>query len=378
MTKKTFLDQEYLSTKLFLILFYIFTFSFEFITYILRDVLRSFTSPTSNYEILIFFLLGALLPVSVYLIKKKQIAVIKYLYFISYTVLNIINELLIYFNKEAEYNIGGFTEFFLILIAPIFVNKRFFWVVSLGTIGKYIFVGILIQSLNVLAPIVLLSLLVMVTYLILTRFFNYLTAIGNAFDEQLEQTVKAVVSVLELKDPYTKGHSERVAMYSNILAKELDLLNERELQSYFYATLLHDVGKVNVPDSILTKPSKLDVDEYEIIKTHTTSGAKACEGIEGLIDYIDVIRHHHERWDGKGYPYELKGEDIPILARVTAVADAFDAMTSSRAYRHALTVEEAYQRIVEGSGSQFDPELVQLFKKVYPKWRAYHDLYNGE
>ncbi|HLT55103.1 MAG TPA: HD domain-containing phosphohydrolase, partial [Bacillota bacterium] len=107
---------------------------------------------------------------------------------------------------------------------------------------------------------------------------------------------------------------------------------------------------------------------YEIIKTHPVVGAKAIQDVEGIIDNIDVIYHHHERWDGKGYPDGLAGENIPYLARITAIADAFDAMTSSRSYRPALPYEEAYKRIVEGKGTQFDPQLVELFMRVYPTW----------
>lgn len=141
-----------------------------------------------------------------------------------------------------------------------------------------------------------------------------------------------------------------------------------ELNSFYYACLLHDIGKVNIPDSILTKSGMLTDEEFDIIKTHPVVGAEAIRDVEGVADNIDVIYHHHERWDGKGYPDRLAGEDIPFSARITAVADAFDAMTSSRSYRPALPFEVAYERIIEGQGTQFDPQLAELFKQIYPDW----------
>lgn len=123
------------------------------------------------------------------------------------------------------------------------------------------------------------------------------------------------------------------------------------------------------------KPGKLTEEEYEIIKLHPVVGAEAVKDVDGIKDYIDVIRFHHERWDGKGYPDQLTGEEIPLLPRVAAIADAFDAMTSSRSYRKALSVEEAYTRIIKSKGSQFDPMLVEKFMKVFPAWVEFHDNY---
>ena len=119
--------------------------------------------------------------------------------------------------------------------------------------------------------------------------------------------------------------------------------SKEEQKSFYYACLLHDIGKVNIPDQILMKPGKLTKEEFEIIKSHPVVGEEAVKNVEGIRDSICVIRSHHERWDGKGYPDQLEGEEIPLLARVSAIADAFDAMTSSRSYREAMPVEEAYR-----------------------------------
>jgi HD-GYP domain-containing protein (c-di-GMP phosphodiesterase class II) len=159
------------------------------------------------------------------------------------------------------------------------------------------------------------------------------------------------------------------------LAKKASNLTYEELKSFNYACLLHDIGKINIPDQILMKPSKLTKEEFEIIKSHPIVGAEAIKNVDGLGENICVIRSHHERWDGSGYPDRFKGEEIPFLARVTAIADAFDAMTSSRSYRAAMPVDKAYQHILEAAGTQFDPNLVEEFKVIFPKWVEFHKNY---
>lgn len=167
-----------------------------------------------------------------------------------------------------------------------------------------------------------------------------------------------------------------VAEYAMALATETGKFNKDELKYFYYACLLHDIGKIHIPDAILTKPGKLTNEEYSVVKEHPLVGAKAVQEVEGISANIDVVLHHHERWDGKGYPSNLKGKETPILARITAIADAFDAMTSSRSYRSALSLDDAYTRIVEGKGTQFDPDLVEIFKNVYPKWKQIHQKHN--
>jgi HD-GYP domain-containing protein (c-di-GMP phosphodiesterase class II) len=194
----------------------------------------------------------------------------------------------------------------------------------------------------------------------------------------MEGIVKGIVATLELKDPYTRGHSERVAHFSLEIAKRLNRFSEEEIKSYYYACLLHDVGKVSIPDHILTKPSSLTDNEFEIIKTHPVVGVNAIKHIEGLQDSVSVILHHHERWDGRGYPDKLAGEEIPLMARITAVADAFDAMTTKRSYRDALSLEEAYDRIVQGKGTQFDPLIVEVFQEAFPSLAQYVQAEHGK
>lgn len=225
-------------------------------------------------------------------------------------------------------------------------------------------------------PSILVFILGIISFIILHRFLSYVEAVKTGYNQQLDGIVKGIITTLELKDPYTRGHSERVAEYAQILAKESNQFNDDELKSFYYACLLHDIGKVNIPDTILTKPGKLTKEEFELIKTHPIVGAKAVEDVEGIADFMDVILHHHERWDGKGYPIGLKGDTISLAARITAIADAFVAMTSSRSYRSALPLQVAYNRVLEGKGTQFDPQLVELFIKVYPSWIKVYDSYN--
>jgi putative nucleotidyltransferase with HDIG domain len=368
------IDVEKRTMKWFLALFYIISISFDlFSDYIIPKFVPKLndTSPNEMGYRIYLFLFG-LIPVATYLYKQKKQHSIKYVYFISYTLLTLINDSISYINSSAPYKSGNIVEMFWLLLCPIFVNKRFVKLVSLGLILKYTIVGLIIQSPNVVNAILLIGLLSVLSFIILNRFQSYVDAVKTSYDQQLIGIVKGVIATLELKDPYTRGHSERVASYALILAKELGFFNEEELKSFNYACLLHDIGKINIPDHILMKPTSLTKEEYEIIKSHTIVGAEAVSKVVGFSNTIDVIQYHHERWDGKGYPNGLKGEEIPYLARITSIADAFDAMTSSRSYRAALSVEEAYKRILEGRGTQFDPKLVDSFVKVYTSWKEIH------
>ncbi|MEH6904436.1 HD-GYP domain-containing protein, partial [Neobacillus drentensis] len=273
------------------------------------------------------------------------------------------------------YTSGKVVEVVLVFTLPIFLNTRYFWLVSLGVIAKYILTAIILNNTYLILPIIIFTIISIMSFFLLVRFQGYVRAIKISYDNQLEGIVKGVIATLELKDPYTRGHSERVASYALFLAKEIDKFSKEEQKSFYYACLLHDIGKVHIPDQILMKPERLNVEEFEIIKSHPSVGAEAVKNVEGIKDCICVIRSHHERWDGKGYPDQLKEEEIPLLARVTSIADAFDAMTSSRSYRAAMPVEEAYQRIIDGKGSQFDPMLVEEFKKVFPAWVEFHEKY---
>ena len=189
------------------------------------------------------------------------------------------------------------------------------------------------------------------------------TQILQDLSELFYKTIKSIAFALDAKDPYTHGHSMRVTLYSLALAKALNL-GEELLEEIETTGLLHDIGKLAIPEKILLKPGKLSPEEYEVIKTHPELGEKLVKGIEKLKLVSNWLKSHHERYDGKGYPDGLSGEHIPITARIIAIADTYDAMTSDRAYRKALTHEFAIDEINRYAGSQFDPDLAKLFVSI--------------
>jgi len=175
--------------------------------------------------------------------------------------------------------------------------------------------------------------------------------------------VKSFVQAIETKDKYTRGHSERVNRYAMLVAARLNL-NEKERRILNWASLLHDVGKIGIPETILNKPGSLTDEEYSIIKAHPEKGCNILKPLEQLSSSLPGILHHHERYDGHGYPHGLRGENIPLLARIIAVADTFDAITSDRAYRPGKTVKEAIEIIEKVAGSQLAPDLVEVFQEA--------------
>jgi len=175
--------------------------------------------------------------------------------------------------------------------------------------------------------------------------------------------IESFVEILETKDTYTRGHSTRVAHYSMLIAREMNL-NEREIELCHFSGHLHDIGKIGVPDNILTKKSSLSLEEYEQIKKHSEFGYNILNKVSSLVEMAEIVKAHHERWDGKGYPSGLSGENIPLISRILAVADSFDAMTSNRSYRKTLSIEEAVVELKNNKWTQFDGNVVDNFEKV--------------
>jgi ribonuclease P protein subunit RPR2 len=173
-------------------------------------------------------------------------------------------------------------------------------------------------------------------------------------------TMKTLAQVIEAKDQTTRGHLHRTQAYGMALAKRIDP-TLGETPELAYGFFLHDIGKVGIPEHILCKSGPLSSAEWEVMRTHPTIGAQIVAPIRFLGDAALVIRHHHERFDGTGYPEALRGSQIPLPARIFAVADSFDAMTSDRPYRDALTLDEALDEIWGGAGTQFDPDVVDVF-----------------
>ena len=171
------------------------------------------------------------------------------------------------------------------------------------------------------------------------------------------QSMNTFISFIDAKDPYTRGHSRRVAMYAAEIAKRMRL-SEDEVQNVYYAGLLHDAGKLSVPDAVLNKPGTLTDEERKQIQEHTVAGGKMLRQLTSLRGIRETALYHHERYDGTGYPEGLKGQSIPLYARIVGVADSYDAMSSNRVYRRHLSKDEIIEEIQQGSGTQFDPDVV--------------------
>jgi putative nucleotidyltransferase with HDIG domain len=200
---------------------------------------------------------------------------------------------------------------------------------------------------------------------------------GNAelYEQQRELfkgMVRALTSAIDAKDPYTCGHSERVAKIAVRLAKEMGC-NSQNVDRIYLAGLLHDIGKIGIDDQVLRKPGKLTEAEYEHIKLHTTIGHRILSDIPQLDDVLPIVLHHHEQWNGQGYPAGLAGEQIPLLARIMAVADSFDAMSSDRPYRQGMPDEKLDAIFHAGAGQQWDAQVIEAFFRARDAMRAIAD-----
>ncbi|MDP6798066.1 MAG: HD-GYP domain-containing protein, partial [Candidatus Krumholzibacteria bacterium] len=204
----------------------------------------------------------------------------------------------------------------------------------------------------------------------LALFIIPLLLIKYAYKLYLDQrevhisTLSALATALDAKDPYTHGHSYRVSRYALLVGEGLGLADS-QMQVLEYAALLHDIGKIGIQGSIISKPGKLTEAEFEDMKRHPAIGAEILQRLKFLEESARVVKFHHERPDGKGYPEGISGEEIPLMARILHLCDTFDAMTSNRPYRQALSVERAIEEMKKYRGSQFDPEVVDVFVGFY-------------
>jgi HD-GYP domain-containing protein (c-di-GMP phosphodiesterase class II) len=182
----------------------------------------------------------------------------------------------------------------------------------------------------------------------------------QALEHATLETITVLVASIEAKDPYTNGHCHRVGRGAYAIGKEMGL-SSQQLTELCWVAVLHDIGMMGVPDAILHKTEKLTEEEWRIVKTHPLISAEIVGKMEPLKHLVPAIRSHHERYDGRGYPDAIAGDDIPLAARIVAVYDAFDAMTNPRPYRPAMSVTEAQRIIRQGAGSQWDPKVVSVF-----------------
>ncbi len=229
--------------------------------------------------------------------------------------------------------------------------------------------GIRFRALMLLAPFVL----TVIGYLINERAqladktFRAERELRSLFDE----LIVAFANALDAKSPWTMGHSERVTAYALSIAQELKVC-ERDCETLKIASLLHDIGKLGTYDVILDKPGPLNEEEWKLVMMHPGKGEEILKPIKNFTEILPIIKHHHERIDGKGYPDGLKGEEIPLLAKILCLADSFDAMTAERPYKHAVSREDALSQIKQKTGTQFDPEVAKAFLKIMSEDKERH------
>jgi len=186
----------------------------------------------------------------------------------------------------------------------------------------------------------------------------------DELDKSYRMTLESLATALDMRDEETQGHSVRVLQYAMKLANLMGIKDPEKLKNLEYGSLLHDIGKIGIPDAILRKPDRLNDEEWEIMRTHPGAGYRILSNIKFLEEVSMIVLHHHENYDGTGYPDRLKAEEIPLCARIFSVADALDAMTSYRSYRDALTFREAAEELIEYSGTRFDPEVIKAFRSI--------------
>ena len=252
-----------------------------------------------------------------------------------------------------------------------------------ASIFTYLLVMLLVSRYQMMVPDALVTSFG-VTIFLLGVYLNQANPALRQLSHYHRETVMGFAVLIEGKDGSTGGHVRRTTAYVEVLTKALrdrgcfrDILAKDYLENLLMAAPMHDIGKISVPDSVLQKPGRLMPEEFEIIKRHTISGGEIIQntfGHVGNAQYLDmacnVALHHHEKWNGKGYPIGLKGEEIPLCARIMAIADVFDAVSENRCYRAAMPMDQCFDIIRQGAGQDFDPQLVQVFLDIRPQVEA--------
>ncbi|MFT4413788.1 HD-GYP domain-containing protein [Fredinandcohnia humi] len=253
--------------------------------------------------------------------------------------------------------------YILYILAAVFLGIGFYnkpaWFIIFFTVLVVVCRFFLIPDFD---PSIINFLVYLVTYLLITFIsLELMKYVQKVKESQVELTM-ALANTLDSRDAYTLHHSENVAKYAVKIAEEMKL-SKHLCEHIRIGCLLHDIGKIGIPERILNKKEKLTIDEYNVIKNHPTIGYNIIKHVATFNQngVLDIVLHHHERYDGTGYPEGLKGDEIPLAARIVAVADSFDAMTSKRIYRDELEMEHTINEICKNKGTQFDPEVVDVF-----------------
>ncbi|MBI2251889.1 MAG: HD domain-containing protein, partial [Armatimonadetes bacterium] len=281
------------------------------------------------------------------------------------TSLSFISVALIYFifheiNLFARFNLRIILAFSLASLIYIFIKKRMLkedYKVSLFVMAPLGFLLTILFKVNFIGFIILLFPLTIIYF----SLRNY-----NDLLEEVRGTLKNLAILVDKKEPMALHHSTRVALFSQKTAEEL-LLSKEEIESIYNAALIHDLGKISIDDDTLAKSAPLTFDEYERIKKHPLTGARIASALNLYKDEALIVKYHHEKYDGSGYPEKLKGEAIPIGSRIIAVAETFETLISPRSYKKVSTHKEALEIIKNESGKHFDPKIVAAFLRVYEK-----------
>ncbi|RSK26130.1 HD-GYP domain-containing protein [Bacillus sp. HMF5848] len=269
-----------------------------------------------------------------------------------------------------------FIVIFIPLLALLFNEWRIFYVSCITSlVFHYIINYVLNPSMDVNAIQHAFELTLVLLYDVILYLVIRINIKQSTMMYVFDKTVKALILAVEAKDEYTRGHSIRVSEYSLLIGEIVkDNGYDVDLNTLRISSLIHDIGKINIDNRILTKKGKLTLDEYEHIKMHSQLGADIVRDMEYPDTIIADVLHHHERYDGNGYPSGLQDDEIPIHAKIIALADTFDALTSDRPYRSAFTVEEAKKIILDNMRTQFDPVLEDVFISVYPKLVKHYNM----
>jgi response regulator RpfG family c-di-GMP phosphodiesterase len=318
-----------------------------------------------NHEFYIspyYFILFTFIP-CLYLYKISKPFYIKYILLFGFHIFDFLNQ----FMSNRDVVVGGnIIEFIMVLFSPVFLSSRFFWIVLCITLVKYSINFLLYSNYYYLLSMLFFVFIGIITLIILLRIRSYVRALEKSHEASILIIIKNFMKILGLKNETIVDHSERVAHLCLIFVKKFKLVDEQGLNSFYFSCLLHDIGKIKFTDNMLAGKLELTNTEKELVKNHPLTGSNILNDLEDIEINLDVIKYHHEAWDGSGYPYGLKSTEIPVLAQVLSLANTFDSLTHSKSYRNAVSYNEAYQIIQKSD--KFSMEIQEQFKQVYPLW----------